>query len=350
MRANIRAAIQEISAAVDAEGGLPQYATNYEDMLDVIDDSGRIDLEAEAAKALQQLDPATEIAAIDANITNLKLKRAAKVTLAETAEEGDDGVNQLTKLSILKLLVPPLVAIVKCEQLGRRLLQSGQPPETKFESGYVEAMRDMFSNTRSFEATQVGTLARTMANFKVWKNRSCVQLQCLTASMYQELRAEATKIQDMLFDLDRLCKPANADECIETLRNWGGNRDLMKLLKNFQGVSGRGLKHFETMTSTLGCAGIKTPGSETKEMEGVVLTLAPGEEGQPANKTYEQLHQEFLKIRQSGRLQLSLRSASIIIHAKDAAAVGGFEKDVKPLKVVIPKAIKDKLAALNKSK
>jgi hypothetical protein len=38
----------------------------------------------------------------------------------------------------------------------------------------------------------------------------------------------------------------------------------------------------------------------------------------------------------------------MIIHAKDAAAVAGFERDVKPLKVTIPKAIKDKLAALNK--
>ena len=350
MKANICAAIQEISAAVDAEGGLAQHATNFEAMLDVIDASGRIDLEAEGAKALLELDPATETAAIDANITNLKLKRAAKVTLAETAEGGDDGVNQLTKLGTLKLLVPPLVSIVKCEQQARRLLQSGPPSETKFESDFVEAMRGMIANTRSFEATEVGTIARAMANFKVWKSSSCVQLRSLTASMYQELRAEATKIQDMLFDLDRLSKPANAEECIETLRNWGGNRDLMKLLKNFQGVSGRGLKHFEAMTATLGCAGIKTPGSEMQELEGVVLTLAPGEEGQPANKTYEQLQQEFVKIRQSGRLQLSLRSASIIIHAKDAAAVGGFEKDVKPLKVVIPKAIKDKLAALNKSK
>ena len=348
MKANICAAIQEISAAVDAEGGLAQHATNFEAMLDVIDDSGRIDLEAEAAKALLQLDPATEIAAIDANITNLKLERAAKVTLAETAEEGDDGVNQLTKLSILKLLVPPLVAIVKCEQLGRRLLQSGPPPETKFESDYVEAMRGMFANTRSFEATEVGTIARTMANFKVWKSSSCVQLRSLTASMYQELRAEATKIQGMLFDLDRLSKPANAEECIDTLRNWGGKTELMKVLKSFQGASGRGVKHFEAMTATLGCAGISTPGPEMQGLDGVELTLATGEQGQPAKKTYEQLQQEFVKIRQSARLQLSLRSASIIIHAKDAAAVAGFERDVKPLKVAIPKAIKDKLAALNK--
>ena len=123
--------------------------------------------------------------------------------------------------------------------------------------------------------------------------------------MYQELRAEATKIQGMLFDLDRLSKPANAEECIETLRNWGGNRDLMKLLKNFQGASGRGVKHFEAMTATLGCAGIFTPGPEMQGIDGVNVPLTAGEQGLAVKKTYKELQQEFMKIRQSARLQIS---------------------------------------------
>ena len=88
MKANIRAALEEVSAAVDAEGERAQHATNLEDMLDVIDAAGSINLEGECAKTLLVLDQATEISALDARITHLKLQRAAKDTLAETAEAG----------------------------------------------------------------------------------------------------------------------------------------------------------------------------------------------------------------------------------------------------------------------
>ena len=45
MKANIRAAIEEVSAAVDADGESAQHATNLEDMLDVIDGAGIIKIE-----------------------------------------------------------------------------------------------------------------------------------------------------------------------------------------------------------------------------------------------------------------------------------------------------------------
>ena len=347
MKANICAAIAEASAVVDAEGESAQHATNLEDMLDVIEAAGSINMEGECAKTLLTLDQATEISALDARITHLKLQRAAKDTFAETAEGGDGGVNQLTKLGILKLLVPPFVSIVKCERARRRLL-AAPPSETKLERNFAEAMREMITNSRSFEASEVGTIAPAKANFLIWKSSSCMQLRNAAKSSYAELRAEATQIQGMLFDLDRLSKPANAEECIETLRKWGGKVALMMVLKSFQGASGRGVKHFEFMTATLGCAGISTPGPEMQGLDGVELPLAAGGQGQKANKKYETLQQEFVKIRQSARLQLSLRSASIIIYAKDAAAVAAFERDIKPLKVTIPKAIKEKLAALNK--
>ena len=132
------------------------------------------------------------------------------------------------------------------------------------------------------------------------------------------------------------------------MRNWGGKADLMKALKTFQGSDGRGLKQFEALTATLSCAGINTPGAEMQMFVCVVRPLQAGEQGQPGLKTYKELHQEFVDVRQSARLQLTLRSAAIIIYAKDTSAVAGFEKDVKPLKVTIPKAIKDKLAELKR--
>ena len=122
----------------------------------------------------------------------------------------------------------------------------------------------------------------------------------------------------------------------------------MTVLKAFQGAEGRGVKHFESLTSSLGCAGIFSPGPEMQAFACVARPLEPGEQGQPALKTYKELKDDFLKLRQSARLQLSMRSAAIIIHSGDAASIPAFERDIKPLKVSLPKAMKDKLAELKK--
>ena len=126
MKANIRAAIEQVSDTVDADGESAQHATNLEDMLDVIDGAGIIKMEEEFARTLLTLDEATEISALDARITHLKLQRVANETLAETAEGGDGGVNQLTELGTLKSLVQPFVSIVKYER-ARRLLRAAPP-------------------------------------------------------------------------------------------------------------------------------------------------------------------------------------------------------------------------------
>ena len=346
VKANIRAAIAEISETVDATGENAKPATDLENMLDVIDGAGTIKMEGQFARTLMQLDEAKEILAIDARMTHLRLQLVADATLAGTAE-ADDGAQQLTKLRTLKSLVTPYVSVVKCER-ARRHLAAGPRQPTTAESEYVEALREMITNTKSFEASEVSAIATAKAHFLIWKSSCCVQLQKSIKSSFEELRAEAIQIQGMLFDLDYLCKPANVAECINTLRNWSGKADLMKLLKSFQGSGGRGMKHFEAMTATIGCAGIFGPGPEMQGLVGAHLPLAAGEQGQAEKKTYKELQQDFLKIRQAARLQLSVRSASIIIHAKDAASIATFERDIKPLKVTIPKAIKDKLAELKK--
>ena len=164
--------------------------------------------------------------------------------------------------------------------------------------------------------------------------------------LYDELRADAVCIQAMLFDHDHLSKAANVDECINTMRTWTGKQDLMKFLKTFQGSTGRGVKHLTAMTDTLACAGIFAPGAEMNGLPGVHVALKEGEQGEAPLKSYKVLCEEFLKIRQAARWQLSLRSAAIIIHSKDASSVQGFEKDIKPLKVTMPKAIREKLAEL----
>ena len=347
MKANIVFAIEQISDTVADGGDSAVHATSLEKLLVVIEGAGAIKMEGEPARTLLTLNEATEISAIDARMTRLKLQRAADATSAGTAEGGDGGLQQLTELGTLKLLVPPFVSIVKCER-ARRLLLAAPPPQTQAETDFLEAMRDMVTNTKSFQASEVSTIAAAKANFLIWKSSSCVQLQQSIKSSFGELRAEATKIQGLLFDLDHLCKPANVEECVNTMRTWGGKADLMKLLKSFQGASGRGVKHFEAMTATIACAGIFRPGSEMQGLDGVQAPLAAGEHGQAATKTYKELLQDFVKLRQSARLQLSLRAASIIIHAKDAASVASFEKDIKPLKVTMPKAIKEKLAELKK--
>ena len=98
----------------------------------------------------------------------------------------------------------------------------------------------------------------------------------------------------------------------------------------------------------MGCAGIFSPGPEMQAFACVARPLAAGEQGQPGLKTYKELKDEFQKLRQSARLQLTMRSAAIIIHAEDAASIPAFEKDIKPLKVTLLKAMKEKLAQLKK--
>ena len=152
MKANIRAAIEQISNNVDAGGESVKHATNLENIVDVIDGAGTIKMEGEFARTLLTLNETTEIAALDARITHLKLQRVAEATLVETAEGGDDSVEQLTELGTLKLLVTPFVSIVKCER-ARRLLQAGPQSQIQAETAYIDAMREMVTNTRSFEAS-----------------------------------------------------------------------------------------------------------------------------------------------------------------------------------------------------
>ena len=346
MKANIRAAIDQISKNIDA-GESEEPATNLEKVLDLIDGAGAVNLEGECASTLLALNETKEIAALDARITNHKLQRIAEKSLADTAESLDEHVDSLIKLATLKLLVPPFVSIVKCEQ-ARRLLQAGTQSQTQAETKFIDAVREMVTNTRSFVASEVEEIVTAKFNFLIWKSSCCVQLQTSIKSLFEELRADATIIRGMLLDLEHLCKPANVAECISTMRGWAGHKDLMPVLKRFQGASGRGVKHFDVMIATLGCAGIFTPGPEMNGLDGVELPLAPGEQGRAKKKAYKELQQDFLKLRQSARLQLSLRSASIIIHSKDTASLASFEKDIKPLKIVLPKAIKDKLAELKK--
>lgn len=346
VKANIRSAMDQVFAEDTGENAQP--STSLEKMVNVIDGAGSINMESEIAKSLLTLDEQAEIQAIDAAITRLKLQRAADAISAETAEADDGCLQQVTKLSTLKLLVPAFVSIVKCERARRLLLAAGLPLPTKEETAYSEAVRDMVTNTKSFSASDASATAAAKINFLIWKSSACVQLQKSIKSSFEDLRAEATQIQGMLLDLDHLCKPANVLECIETLRNWPKKADLMKVLKSFQGSAGRGVKHFEAMTATIGCAGIFTPGPEMQGIDGVNVPLTAGEQGLAVKKTYKEMQQDLVKIRQSARLQLSLRSASIIIHDKDVASVAAFERDIKPLKVTMPKAIKDKLAELKK--
>ena len=348
VKANIRFAMQQVFDTADDTGENAKHSTNLEDMVNFIDGAGSINMEGELARSLMTLNEQTENSAIDAGITHLKLQRAADATLAETAEADDGCLQQVTELGTLRLLVPAFVSIAKCERARRLLVAAAPPSQTKEETAYSETMREMVTNTKSFQASAASATATAKVNFSIWKSSSCVQLQRSIKSSFEELRAEATIIRGMLFDLDHLSKPANVAECISTLRDWVGNKNLMPVLKSFQGASGRGVKHFEAMTATIACAGIFRPGSEMQGLDGVQAPLAAGENGQAATNTYKELLQDFVKLRQSARLQLSLRAASIIIHGKDAASVASFEKDIKPLKITMPKAIKEKLAELKK--
>lgn len=347
MKTKIRATIEKVYETVGTAGeNEDDPQTKLADICKVVDGEGRVDTETVFAKTLLALDTAEEIAAIDAQVTKLKLQTVLGETCGADAEANNGLLQQLTEIGTLKAVITAFVSIVKCERACRAW--AGTPSGTKQETQLIEAMRDMLTNTKSFEASEASAIATAKANFSTWKSNLCVQLRNMTKSLYEELRVQVTEINGMLFDLDNLTKPAKVDECVSTMRNWGGKADLMKVLKTFQGAGGRGVKHFEAMTSTLGCAGIFSPGPEMQAFACVARPLQAGEKGQATMKTYKELHEDFLKIRQSARLQLSLRSAAIIIHAGDAASVPAFERDIKPLKVTMPKAIKDKLAGLKK--
>ena len=206
----------------------------------------------------------------------------------------------------------------------------------------------MLTITKYFEASPVSTTANTKTNFSTWKRNVLVQLKDMTKSVYQEIQGDATKIQSWQLDLDHLSRPANVDECIETLRHWDGEADLMNVLKGFQGAGGRGLKQLDVFLNTLSCAGIFSPGPEMAGFVAFNQPIVAGEAGETSLRNYKEVHADLIKLRQSARLQLVLRSEAIIIHAKDAPSVANFEKDIKPLKVTIPKAIKEKLSELRR--
>ena len=284
VKANIRFAMQQVFDTADDTGENAKHSTNLEDMVNFIDGAGSINMEGELARSLMTLNEQTEISAIDAGITHLKLQRAADATLAETAEVDDGCLQQVTELGTLRLLVPAFVSIAKCERARRLLVAAAPQSQTKEETAYSETMREMVTNTKSFQASAASATATAKVNFSIWKSSSCVQLQRSIKSSFEELRAEATQIQGMLLDLDHLCKPANVEECIETLRAWPKKADLMKVLKSFQGSAGRGVKHFEAMTATIGCAGIFTPGPEMQGIDGVHFPLTAGQQGEAVKK------------------------------------------------------------------
>ena len=89
MKANIVSAIEQISDTVADGGDSAVHATSLEKLLVVIEGAGAIKMEGEPARTLLTLNEATEISAIDARMTRLKLQRAADATSAGTAEGGD---------------------------------------------------------------------------------------------------------------------------------------------------------------------------------------------------------------------------------------------------------------------
>ena len=117
-------------------------------------------------------------------------------------------------------------------------------------------------------------------------------------------------------------------------------------MKAFQGAEGRGVKHFNTIISTLQSAGITSPG---REMAHFACVARPTSQGPPTLKTYRELYNEFVSVRQEARLQLSTRTAAIIIYNREVSQVAALEEGLKPLKVTLPQAIMDRLAVLTRS-
>ena len=76
--------MKQVFDTADDIGENAKHATNFEDILNVIDGAGTVNMEGEFARTLMTLNEHTEISAIDAGITHLKLQPAADATLAET--------------------------------------------------------------------------------------------------------------------------------------------------------------------------------------------------------------------------------------------------------------------------
>ena len=339
----IRATIKEVSETVGAASEDERTPdTELPEMLNFIDGAGQINMETQLVQTLLALDTAKEIPAIDALAQHLKLQTVLADASAEAAEAKNRLPKQVADLSALKELVTPFKFIAICEQAHCRLL-AVVPAGTREQADFLDAVRNMITNTLSFQAAKVDTIANAQANFRIWRSLMYATMQDMAKYMYEELRRRRMEIQGMLFDNDLLTQPSRVDECVDKLRNWNA-KELMKAVKAFQGQDGRGVKHFDTIISTLQSAGITSPGREMAQF--ACVARRPTSQGPPTLKTYRDLYNEFVSVRQAARLQLSTRSAATIICNGEVSQVAQFERDLRPLKVTLPQAIRDKLAAL----
>ena len=337
-RETIRATLKEVfetNGALSEDERTPK--TKFPELLNLIDVDGRINIETQLVQTLLALDTAKEIPAIEAFAEHLKFQTVFADASAETAEATDSLRKQLADLRTWSELVTPFKLIAICEQAHCHLV-TAKKPTTTLEANFMHAVRQMIANTRSFDAAKVETIATAQANFRTWRTLMCVAMQNMAKCMYEELREQRIEIQGMLFDNDLLTNSTRVEECLERVRNWSEHRELMKVVKAFQGADGRGLKHFDTMISTLQSAGITSPGREMQHF--ACAARLP--------KTYRELYNEFVSVRQAARLQLSTRTAAIIIYNREVSQVAELEKGLKPLKVTLPQAIMDRLAVLTR--
>lgn len=208
---------------------------------------------------------------------------------------------------------------------------------TAIQSDFVDIIKEMMTNTNSCEACEEKGVADVKDSFKICQENCFVQLQQTVMSVVGEVGKQATMIIGMIFDRDALMKPDSLDDRLEKMRNREGKSSSTKSLKTFQGADGRGIKYVEIFVIVMTAAGCALPSKTTLGPTQAVY----GELGDAASPiTYNDFLNKFIEVRQLARLQLSMRSAAIIISSKDTAALATWDTDIKPIKRMFPKGLR----------
>jgi hypothetical protein len=142
----------------------------------------------------------------------------------------------------------------------------------------------------------------------------CVELQ----DIMKELAAHQLDCKTLAKDLD-----ANMD----VFMNYPGRANFVDALKKLQGSENRGLKRLDRLKPALDFGDIL-------EIDG---------------HNFEDLRMEVTKARGNARLQVSCRSACLIIHRSKIDDLEGFWGECRTLKVTVPPPIKQKLDNLRAS-
>ena len=228
-----------------------------------------------------------------------------------------------THLQFLSQVLPSYFVAGVCAMSRCRLSEARDPKDKlSAETVYLQSLRDVYTTNSS---RNMDTSNPLIAKLSAFKEVQMTFVKQLCVQSFTELDTLVEQIKSKLIDHKPLLKEFAAH--LDAFMNFEGRQDLLSALKEINGVSGGGLCRFGNIKSTLESADI----AEVNDRKLV------------------QVRADIVKVRQQGRLQVSLRSAANILNSGNAAAVPSFYKEAATLKVALPTCVKTLLDQLQES-